>query len=301
MWMPSVSSEARIFSLRPGILYLALCLLIVSWILLAVGGYWSSRLYRQYVEVQRENRSLLQKEKELEALQKTMEGIKKHEKIIRGFLGLDEKKTSDNGLGQGGEPSPDLSTVALNDTMTGAAITPAARPHSLSWVQRAQTLETNLKELVDIMRDRRQMWDSTPSIVPVEGGDYWFSSGFGWRRSPFTGLREFHNGLDISGRKGTHIIAPANGVVIKRGRDKYLGKYLKISHGRGIVTIYGHLADFKVKRGDKVTRGQVIAVMGNTGLSTGNHLHYMVKVHNRAINPIHYILNAKRNTLVGHP
>ena len=131
--------------------------------------------------------------------------------------------------------------------------------------------------------------------------DYWFSSGFGWRRSPFTGLKEFHNGLDISSRKGTPIVAPASGKVVKRGRDKYLGNYLKIDHGRKVVTMYGHLSDFNVSPGQDVTRGEIIAFMGNSGLSTGHHLHYTLKVNDRCVNPLHYILNAKGNRLLVRP
>jgi murein DD-endopeptidase MepM/ murein hydrolase activator NlpD len=151
------------------------------------------------------------------------------------------------------------------------------------------------------MRSQRENWDSTPSIMPVSVNDYWFSSGFGWRRSPFTGLKEFHNGLDISSGKGTPIIAPADGTVIKRGYDKYLGKFLKIDHGRKIITTYGHLSAYHVSPGQKVQRGDIVASMGNTGLSTGHHLHYMIKVKDRCVNPLHYILNAKANRLLVRP
>jgi murein DD-endopeptidase MepM/ murein hydrolase activator NlpD len=115
-------------------------------------------------------------------------------------------------------------------------------------------LKAGLQEVVETMRGQRKTWDSTPSILPVEIDDYWFSSGFGWRRSPFTGLKEFHNGLDISSRRGTPIIAPADGKVIKKGQDKYLGKYLKIDHGGQIVTMYGHLSGFNVSPGQMVER-----------------------------------------------
>jgi len=158
-----------------------------------------------------------------------------------------------------------------------------------------------LLELVEIMRSQRQTWDSTPSILPVETDDYWFSSGFGWRLSPFTNLRDFHNGLDISSRKGTPIIAPANGKVIQRGRDKYLGKYVKIDHGGEVITLYGHLSGFDVSQGQKVKRGDTIGFMGNTGLSTGHHLHYTLKVRGKFANPLHYILNAKGNLLLARP
>ncbi len=301
MWMPSVSSKSRTFSLPSIILYIFVGLLFLSWMLLATGGYFGNRLYHDYLELREENTYLLQKERELEALRETMERIRKDENTIRSFLGLEKSEPETNGLGQGGEPSPDLSTIATNDAMASSRVLFSAKPQKVSALQRAERLETDLQELVESMRSQQQTWDSTPSIVPVGVSDYWFSSGFGWRRSPFTGLKEFHNGLDISSRKGTPIIAPANGKVIKRGYDKYLGKYLKIDHGRKIITTYGHLSAINVGPGQKVKRGDIVAFMGNSGLSTGHHLHYMVKVKDRCVNPLHYILNAKANRLLVRP
>lgn len=301
MWMPSVSSRSRTFSLPPIVLYIFVGMLVLSWVLLVTGGYFGKSLYEDYRELREENTHLLHKERELEALRQTMERIRKDENTIRSFLGVEKSGEEAGGLGQGGEPSPDLSTIALNDAMTSGSVPFPAKPREVSILQRAKSLEMDLQELVETMRSQRETWDSTPSIIPVNVTDYWFSSGFGWRRSPFTGLKEFHNGLDISSGKGTPIIAPADGTVVKRGYDKYLGKFLKIDHGRKIVTTYGHLSAYNVSPGQKVQRGDIIASMGNTGLSTGHHLHYMVKVKDRCVNPLHYILNAKANRLLVRP
>ena len=301
MWMPSVSSKSRTFSLPPLLLYIFVGMLVLSWVLLATGGYFGKHLYDDYLELREENTYLLQKERELESLRHTMERIRKDENTIRSFLGLEKSEEETTGLGQGGEPSPDLSTIAPLDAMASGSVPFPAKPRKVSALQRAKRLEADLLELVETMRNQRETWDSTPSIIPVEVTDYWFSSGFGWRRSPFTGLKEFHNGLDISGRKGTPIIAPADGKVIKRGYDKYLGKYLKIDHGRKVITTYGHLSAYNVSAGQKVQRGDIIASMGNSGLSTGHHLHYMIKVKDRCVNPLHYILNAKANRLLVRP
>lgn len=301
MWMPSVSSRSRTFSLPPLILYIFVGMLVLSWVLLATGGYFGKSLYEDYLALREENSYLLHKERELEALRQTMERIRKDENTIRSFLGVEKSGEETSGLGQGGEPSPDLSTIALNDAMASGSVPFPAKPKEVSILQRAKSLELDLQELVETMRSQRETWDSTPSIMPVNVTDYWFSSGFGWRRSPFTGLKEFHNGLDISSAKGTPIVAPADGTVIKRGYDKYLGKFLKIDHGRKIVTTYGHLSAYNVSPGQKVERGDIIASMGNSGLSTGHHLHYMIKVKERCVNPLHYILNAKANRLLVRP
>ena len=301
MWMPSVSSRSRTFSLPPIVLYIFVGMLVLSWVLLVTGGYFGKSLYEDYLALREENSQLLHKERELEALRQTMERIRKDENTIRSFLGVEKSGEETSGLGQGGEPSPDLSTIAPNDAMASGSVPFPAKPKEVSVLQRAKSLELDLQELVQTMRSQRETWDSTPSIMPVNTVDYWFSSGFGWRRSPFTGLKEFHNGLDISSAKGTPIVAPADGTVIKRGYDKYLGKFLKIDHGRKIITTYGHLSTCNVSPGQKVKRGDIVASMGNSGLSTGHHLHYMIKVKDRCVNPLHYILNAKANRLLVRP
>ena len=301
MWMPSVSSRSRTFSLPPIVLYIFVGMLVLSWVLLVTGGYFGKSLYEDYLALREENSQLLHKERELEALRQTMERIRKDENTIRSFLGVEKSGEEAGGLGQGGEPSPDLSTIALNDAMASGSVAFPIKPKEVSILHKAKSLEMDLQELVETMRSQRETWDSTPSIIPVNVTDYWFSSGFGWRRSPFTGLKEFHNGLDISSAKGTPIVAPADGTVIKRGYDKYLGKFLKIDHGRKIITTYGHLSACNVSPGQEVKRGDIIASMGNTGLSTGHHLHYMVKVKDRCVNPLHYILNAKANRLLVRP
>ena len=148
--------------------------------------------------------------------------------------------------------------------------------------------EKAFQSLYEELESQRNLLSSTPSIRPSQG---WISSGFGHRRSPFTGLREFHKGLDIANRKGTPVIATADGIVTFTGRKGLLGKVIKVDHGHGIVTRYGHLQKIFKKRGDTVKRGDVIALMGNSGRSTGPHLHYEVYLNGIPVNPKKYILN----------
>lgn len=302
MWMPSVSSGNRIHTVPYSLLYLCVTLLVISWLSLGLGGYLGNRLYHVNLDLQKRNSYLLQKEKELETLRHTMAQIQIDESVIRSLLGLDSSQAAAGNLGQGGEPSLYLASVHPNQTTSANDIQlfkKHAQPNSI--VGRAQSLQEDLKELVEAMRDQRQNLDSTPSIIPVKTDEYWFSSGFGWRRSPFTGLREFHNGLDICGRMGTPIIAPADGTVSKSGKHRYLGKYLRMNHGSSIITTYGHLSGYNVKPGQKVRRGEVIGFMGNTGRSSGTHLHYTVRVKRKCVNPLNYILNSKRNHLLELP
>lgn len=130
---------------------------------------------------------------------------------------------------------------------------------------------------------------STPTVAPAMGV---ITDGFGRRSDPFTGRQAFHTGLDISARRGTSIAAPADGVVVFAGRNGGLGKSVRVSHGFGITTVYGHLDTINVAPGDEIHRGDKLGTLGNTGRSTGPHLHYEVHVDGKAVNPLYYILDA---------
>ena len=127
-----------------------------------------------------------------------------------------------------------------------------------------------------------------PSIPPVRGIKV---SGFGIRKDPVTGGLEFHKGLDYAAQEGTPVVATADGVVEKAGRNNYgYGIQVVIDHGYGIKTRYAHLSKVLVKAGDTVRRGQVIGLVGNTGKSVGEHLHYEVIKNGEPVNPEGYIL-----------
>ncbi len=115
------------------------------------------------------------------------------------------------------------------------------------------------------------------------------TSDFGLRRNPITRRLEFHLGVDIANKWGTPVRAPADGVVVKAGKCGLLGLCIEIRHNKEITTYYGHLAKLLVRRGDRVERGEIIGLMGNTGRSTGPHLHYAVKLGRKFINPISFM------------
>lgn len=178
--------------------------------------------------------------------------------------------------GVGGEKEP------LVDTF-GVLQSDAARLGQV-----ADERERSLAQLLDGLEDKRHHLASTPAIWPAKG---WLTSRFGNRVSPFTGARQFHSGIDIAGARGTDVIAPARGRVTFAGKKGALGRTIKIDHGYGIRTIYGHNDEVFVKRGQEIERGQVIAALGSTGRSTGPHLHYMVEVRGKAVNPLDYIFD----------
>ncbi len=160
-----------------------------------------------------------------------------------------------------------------------------------------QELAVSLKETTDLAQQRlesfqeiawfyanqKNITDATPSIKPVENGR--ISSGFGYRLSP---RPSFHYGLDFGGQPNTKIMVTADGVVRQTGWVSGYGQAVLVDHGFGYSTLYGHLADIRVKAGDTVKRGQVIANMGTTGRSTGVHLHYEVWKDGTPVNPKSY-------------
>ncbi len=146
-----------------------------------------------------------------------------------------------------------------------------------------------LQEVQDILQTQDARLTSTPTIAPVMGI---ITDGFGRRKDPFTGRIAFHRGLDLSARRGTPIKAPADGVVVFAARNGGMGRNVRISHGFGYTTVYGHLSKILVKPGDEIHRGDEIGLVGNTGRSTGAHLHYEVHVDGKAVNPLYYILDA---------
>ena len=148
--------------------------------------------------------------------------------------------------------------------------------------------EVRQQELLHSLRDNREFLASMPSIWPVEG---FLTSRFGPRASPISGRRDFHTGLDISARAGTPIVAPARGTVSFAGRDGAYGNMVHIQHGAGLGTRYAHMQRSVVKEGQIVRRGAIIGYVGNTGRSTGPHLHYEVLLNGVNVNPMRYILN----------
>ncbi len=146
--------------------------------------------------------------------------------------------------------------------------------------------ETSLQTLIEYFEDKRSLYASTPSTWPVRG---WVTSPFGPRISPFSGLHSFHEGIDIAAEVGTPVVAPADGVVVKAEFSPGYGNMVEISHGYGIKTVFAHNSRLNVKAGQQVKRGDVISYIGDTGASTGPHLHYEVRLNGLPVNPVKYL------------
>ena len=146
----------------------------------------------------------------------------------------------------------------------------------------------NLDQVDELLKERSRRNLATPSISPVRG---MLTSGYGYREDPITGKRSLHRAIDISTSPGQPIYAPADGIVLRAERAGRLGNSISLSHGFGYSTRYGHLSKIAVEAGQKVSRGDVIGYVGNTGRTTGYHLHYEIKLDGRSVNPLAFILD----------
>lgn len=162
-----------------------------------------------------------------------------------------------------------------------------AEPETL--VRRQEQIDHQLQKVEQKLSEQAVMLSHTPVLAPVIGV---ITDGFGPRLDPLTGQPAFHDGLDISCAIDTPVRAPADGIVVFADRETGYGKLLKINHGYGYSTCYGHLDRFLVKVGQRVTRGQIIARTGMSGRTTGAHLHYEVLKDAEKQNPLHFILDA---------
>ncbi|MFP4024182.1 MAG: M23 family metallopeptidase [Thiohalospira sp.] len=148
-------------------------------------------------------------------------------------------------------------------------------------------------KVIEYALNKEKMLAAIPAIQPLALRDFnRISDYYGSRKDPFTGKRTMHHGMDFTGPVGADIFATGDGVVIEAGYSFYgYGNKVTIDHGFGYKTIYGHLKDIYVEEGQKVTRGDVIGTLGNTGRSTGPHLHYEVRINEKPVDPINYYFN----------
>lgn len=171
---------------------------------------------------------------------------------------------------------------------SGGAITPLEISSQSTLTDELSTRADKLLRQLDRVNLMKLAVSKVPLGHPIVGS-YRFTSGFGMRRHPVSGGRRMHNGTDMAGARGTKIVATGDGVVTFAGRQSGYGNLVKIRHAQGFETYYAHLHRINVKSGQKVSRGQKIGGMGNTGGSTGVHLHYEIRIGGKPINARNYM------------
>lgn len=290
MLIPDSSGVSRQMSVP---VYLPWSLLAAAFILLFGSFFLGAQYFADRVDqdeladLRAENQELAQKYEQLRwDLSETdnrFQQLVQKEVAIRAMFELPEINPDERQLGVGG-PVPEVyNAMSLAEQTAFSTEAEVDRMLTLSRYELEKYNE--VESLLVALRDRLS---HTPSIQPTRG---WYSRGYGKKYDPFTGYKQFHRGIDIANHNGTKIIAPANGVIKSVGKNGGMGKSIVITHGYGFSTRYGHLSKYNVKRGQKVSRGDVIGFMGSTGRSTGPHLHYEVWRSGRALNPNNYILN----------
>ncbi len=230
--------------------------------------YENSRLLK-------ENRKLSSQvsyyENQLSHVKKRMNEIFKMNNQLRLAMGLPEISEDIKYMGVGGYIKSDEKKIL-----------------ELKSVRRLVELEyKEVSRLKNLLNEKKEELRFTPSILPAYGV---LTSGFGYRRDPFTGRIKLHEGLDISAPTGTPVYAPADGVVTFVGMKQGYGLTIEVDHGGKYRTRYAHLSKSLVRVGQKVQRGDMIAKVGNTGRSTGPHLHYEVRVNGAPVNPKRFII-----------
>ncbi len=187
-------------------------------------------------------------------------------------------------MGVGG-PEPSL---IRSDAEVSGRIMSALEENLERMVRQSKLQLESYDEIVTILEKEKDLRDCTPSIRPITGG--YLSSRFGRRMDPFTGRIAHHTGVDYRARTGTPIMCTADGVVTMAKKNGSFGLMIEVNHGFGFKTRYAHLSKMLVKRGARVKRGEIIGLVGNTGRSTGSHLHYEVVFRKTHRNPLNYII-----------
>jgi len=241
------------------------------------------------VRLQHENATLEREIGELHgrltSLADTLSTISQRDARIRVLANLDPIDPQVQAAGIGGPGTADLNVAGL----TGIARRSAeVRVDLGALIRRANLLASSFKEAADSLALHTARLAATPSVMPTQG---WLSSAFSAMRAhPILHMARPHEGIDVSAPMGTPIEAPAAGVVTDAGWESGYGNTVTIDHGYGVVTKFAHASKLLVRTGQRVQRGQRIALVGNTGLATGPHLHYEVHVNGRPVDPLKYIL-----------
>jgi murein DD-endopeptidase MepM/ murein hydrolase activator NlpD len=223
----------------------------------------------------------------VEDLEKQLSKLKDFDKKIRILANLERGQETNALMGMGG-PSPSDIRDKLKREKDDQGLIQQMRTDIERLQSEAISQEVSLSELEKKLQASKEILIHTPSVWPTLG---WVTSGFGFRTNPFTGLTQMHEGVDISNRVGTLILAPAEGIISDIGNDLVHGRIVVISHGFAMTSRYSHLSKVLVKTGQKVKRGDKVAEVGMSGKTTGPHLHYEVRLNGIPVNPMRYILN----------
>ena len=301
--MSSNQDSVRQFSIQRGLalgLGLVLCLVFFSVINFAVSGVKHGIRYRAELQGEVASREELentikQYEKEMQEIDKEIQDVREMSRLVAEWAGMNGQGV----LGRGGggfsaEERESESTSSIAETQ------PDPMPVSTNFADSAlidqiAQVRSEVKPVYEHLKGRVKEVREKPSILPIiQGTNYWFSSGFGHRPDPLTEKLRFHNGLDIAAPRGTPVIAAADGIIEEITKDPFFGRMVQINHeSTQMKTLYGHLNHYAddLQVGKEVRRYDVIGYVGNSGRSTGDHLHYGVQADGKWQNPRNYFIH----------
>ena len=287
--LPDASSEIRTFHIAKRLLVALAASASLVFVAFLFFIYQAVSLNGHMLELRKlrvaasQQASLMQKTNRLET---ELAALREFDLRLRTAAGLETKESSF--LAAGGADT--LSSRSLMVAAVAHQTPPTDNlPMELDRLSHEMNNRTkSFQELIDQLEAKRSVLASTPTIWPVKG---WLTAGFGYRRSPFTGLRQMHEGVDISNSVGTPVIAPADGMVSYAGPLGGFGNVISIDHGHNISTFYAHLQQHKVSQGQRIKRGDLVALVGTTGRATGPHLHYEIQVNGSPVDPSKYIID----------
>ena len=291
--IPEDKTRIKHFKFSRGFLVVMACLLALSVTAVSAILYDYSTLKKTLPSMHALEREVTHQRAQIQVFAKKIGTLKSEiaelqesEKRLRVLANIEPSTGDSPVFGIGGPMPEDLNPeLPLNKKHDGLVRQMHDQVEYLSEVSAMQ--KEAFRDLRPYLESRKSLLASTPSIRPTSG---WISSGFGYRKSPFTSRREFHQGMDIATRMGTPVVAPADGTITFVGRKGGLGRAVVVDHGHGFVTRYGHLKKCLVKRGACIKRGDKIALVGNSGRTTAPHLHYEVRLNGLPVNPRKYTL-----------
>jgi murein DD-endopeptidase MepM/ murein hydrolase activator NlpD len=265
------------------LLSLGIAGLIAGCVVLACGYIGMRHVGDEYFALKNENAALREQldvfENQYETVDADLTAIRETQERFLSSAGIQSKE--DPLFGIGGPSPEDGELTRRHDLLIsdmGNRLDELARECAVR--------ERTLQELLIFFDTKNDLLDATPSVWPARG---FLSSGFGFRRDPFTHRIKMHEGLDIANKAGTSVFAAADGIAVFCGFESGYGRLITIDHGYGYKTRYGHLDSILINMGDKVQKGEKIGTIGCTGRCTGPHLHYEVRVNDVPVNPKRYV------------
>ncbi len=293
MFLPGPNERVRTFSISKSALKTALLSLAGIFILSLYLVYEYNDAKDKVWELQSVREELMQQKAQVQNFALNMLDYKRQMFLLRDLdtklrrvVSLGPRDRAQQVLGIGGPDELGIQNLATMGEKKQEEALKEMHQELSQLKGAASRQEASLQMLIEYFEDKRSLYASTPSVWPVRG---WITSPFGNRTSPFSGILKFHEGLDIAAQTGTPVMAPADGVIIKAGFSTGYGNMVEISHGYGIKTIFAHNSRLNVKAGQRVRRGDVISYVGDSGSSTGPHLHYEVRLNGLPVNPVKYM------------